>query len=106
VVLNNRRVHYFGNGKVLSRHHYNKEQGGSYTIKGHKIQSITSGSNHSVMVTMKGAVFGFGCNNNHQLGMVDPSALLGDIVSTPNEVFATVTKVKGAARLPDGSVTT
>ena len=42
------------------------------------------------MVTMRGAVFGFGDNNNHQLGVVDPSALSGGIISTPTEVFAGV----------------
>jgi hypothetical protein len=49
------------------------------------------------MVTMRGAIFGFGYNNKHQLGVVDPSAQSGDIVSMPTEVFATVTKLKGAA---------
>jgi hypothetical protein len=54
------------------------------------------------MVTMRGAVFGFGSNNNHQLGVVDPSALLGDTILMPTEVFAAITKFKGAAKLPDG----
>jgi alpha-tubulin suppressor-like RCC1 family protein len=94
VVLDNGQVHYFG--KLPSRDHCNKEQSGSFTIRGHKIQSIASGYDHSIMVTMRGAVFGFGCNNNHQLG-VDPSAL-----SEPTEVFATITKFKRAARLPNG----
>jgi hypothetical protein len=58
------------------------------------------------MVMMRGAVFGFGCNKDHQLGVVDPSALLNDTVSTPIEVFVAVTKFNGAARLPDGGVTT
>jgi hypothetical protein len=58
------------------------------------------------MVTMSGAVFGFRCNNKHQLGVVDPSALLDDIVSVPSEVFVAITKFKGAIKLPNGSVTT
>ena len=99
MVLDNRQVHYFGNGKLWSRAYCDKEQSGSFIIKGHKIESITSGYYHSI-------VFGFGRNNNHQLGVVDPSALLGDIVSTPNEVFAAITKFKGAVRLPNGSVIT
>jgi alpha-tubulin suppressor-like RCC1 family protein len=82
------------------------EQSESFIIKGHKIQSVTSSYSHSIMVTMKGAVFGFGWNNDHQLGMVDPSGLSGDTVSTPTEVFAAVTKFKGAAKLLDGSITT
>jgi hypothetical protein len=82
------------------------EQSESFTIKGHKIQSIVSCNYHGVMVTMRGVVFGFGCNDDHQLGVVDPSALLDDTVSMPIEVFAAVTKLKGATRLLDGSVTT
>jgi hypothetical protein len=58
------------------------------------------------MVTMTGAVFGFGCNNDHQLGMVDPSALFGDIILTPTTVFSVVTKFNRALRLLDGSATT
>jgi alpha-tubulin suppressor-like RCC1 family protein len=97
VVLDNGRVHYFGNGELRSRDHCNKKQSGSFTIKGHKIRSIALSNFHGVMVTMRGDVFGFGWNNYHQLGVVDPSALLGDIVSTPTEVFSAVTKSKGVA---------
>ena len=93
MVLNNRQVHYFINGNSWS---YDKKQSGSFTIRGHKIQSITSGYEHSVMVTMEGAVFGFGHNNDHQLGVVDPSLLSGDTVLMPTEVFAEVTKFKSA----------
>jgi hypothetical protein len=39
---------------------------------------------------MRGTVFEFGWNGDHQLGVVDPSALSGNIVSTPIEVFAAV----------------
>jgi alpha-tubulin suppressor-like RCC1 family protein len=99
VVLNDGRVHYFINHDKWSR---GKKQSGSFTIKDHSIQSIASGFKHSVMVTMEGAVFGFGRNNVHQLGMVDPSALSSDTVSMPTEVFAEVTKFKRDARLPDG----
>jgi alpha-tubulin suppressor-like RCC1 family protein len=95
VVLDNGIVHYFEYGKVW-RDHCNKEQSVFLTIRGHKIQSITSGLYHSIMVTMRGAVFGFGCNDHHQLGVVDPSALLDDTVSTPTKVFTGVTKSKGA----------
>jgi alpha-tubulin suppressor-like RCC1 family protein len=102
VALDNRQVHYFGNLKLRSRDHCDKEQSGSYTINGHKIQSIASGYFHGVMVTMRGAIFGFGCNDYHQLGVVDPSALSNDIVSMPTEVFVAVTKFKGAIRLLDG----
>jgi hypothetical protein len=102
VVLNNGQVHYFGNGDPQTKCHFNKEQSGSFTIKNHKIQSIPLGKDHGVMVTMRGVVLGLGCNDDHQLGVVDPSALLGDTVSTPTKVFATVTKFKGAAGLPDG----
>jgi len=67
----------------------------SFTITGHKIQSIASGHNHNVIVTTRGAIFGFGLNDNQQLGVVDPSALLDDIVVLePTEVFAAVTKCK------------
>jgi hypothetical protein len=65
VVLDNGRVHYFRNVESRTRDHSDKEQSGSFTIKGHKIQSITSGYSHDTMVTMRGAVFGFGCNNGH-----------------------------------------
>jgi hypothetical protein len=54
------------------------------------------------MVTMKGAVLGFGWNDKHQLGVVDPSALSGDRVLTPTKVFAAVTNFKGVAILPNG----
>jgi alpha-tubulin suppressor-like RCC1 family protein len=91
VVLNNGQVHYFNS---IIRNSYYKKQSESFTIKGHKIQSISSGYFHTIMVTMKGAVFGFGYNSNHQLGVVDPSALSGDTVSTPTEVFAAITKSK------------
>jgi alpha-tubulin suppressor-like RCC1 family protein len=74
VVFDNGRVHFFG---IVKDNCY-KEQSGSFIIKGHKIQSIASGYYHSVMVTMKGAVFGFGSNSRHQLGVVDPSALSSD----------------------------
>ena len=92
VVFNNGQVHYFGNGD-----HCYKERNGSFIFKNYKIQSITLGYFHSIMVTMMGAIFGFGNYHAYQLGVVDPSALLGDIVSTPIEVFAIVTKFKGAA---------
>jgi hypothetical protein len=101
VVLDNGRVHYFGNGELRSRYHCDSEQSGSLTIRGHKIQSIALGNNHGVMITMRGVVFGFGHNNDHQLGVVDPSALSGDTVSIPTEVFVAITKFKEAARLPD-----
>jgi hypothetical protein len=53
------------------------------------------------MVMMKGAVFGFGCKYDHQLGVVDLSAVSGDTVLTPTEVFAKVTKFKGTtAKIP------
>jgi hypothetical protein len=42
------------------------------------------------MVTMRGAVFGFGWNHDHQLGVVDPSALTGDTVSMLTEVFVAI----------------
>jgi alpha-tubulin suppressor-like RCC1 family protein len=106
VVLDNGQVHCFGHGALLFGDHCHKEQSGSYTIKGHKIQSIASGYHHGIMVTMRGVVFGFGRNSNHQLGVVDPSALSDDTILTPIEVFAPVTKLKGVARLPDGSVPT
>jgi alpha-tubulin suppressor-like RCC1 family protein len=77
------------------------ELSGSFSIKGHKIQFISTGYIHGIMVSMKGAVFGFGRNDHIQLGVVDPSALSGDMV-TLTEVFAAVTKFKGAARLPYG----
>ena len=97
MVLDNGRVHYFENGEVQSSNHKYKEQSRSFTIEGHKIQSITLGNDHVVMVTMRGAVFGFGYNNEHQLGVVDPNAQSGDIVTMPTEVFATITKFNGAA---------
>jgi alpha-tubulin suppressor-like RCC1 family protein len=78
------------------------EKSGSFTIEGHKIQSITSGDKHSVMVTMRGAVFEFGHYNDHQLGVVDPSALSGNTISMPTEVFAAVTKFNEVAKLPNG----
>jgi alpha-tubulin suppressor-like RCC1 family protein len=103
VVLDNGRVHNFGNFQEWSR---DQEQSRSFTIKGHKIQSIASGFDHGVMVTMRGAIFGFGCNNDHQLGVVDPSAQSGDIILTLTEMFTVVTKFNRAARLPHGSVST
>jgi alpha-tubulin suppressor-like RCC1 family protein len=67
----------------------------SFTITGHKIQSIASGLSHNVIVTTRGAIFRFGLNDNQQLGVVDPSALSDDIeVLEPTEVFAAVTKFK------------
>lgn len=93
VVLDNGQVHYFGNDKFWNRQECYKVD----VEKGHKMQSIASGYNHTVMVTTRGALFGFGRNEGHQLGVVDPSPF-----STPSEVFAAVTRSKGAARLPDG----
>jgi alpha-tubulin suppressor-like RCC1 family protein len=90
VALDNGHVHYFGNRKLWTRDRCDKEQSGSFTIKDYKIQSITSGYDHGIMVTMRGAVFGFGYNDDCQLGVVDPSALSGDKVSLPTEVFAQV----------------
>jgi alpha-tubulin suppressor-like RCC1 family protein len=89
VVLDDRRVHHLGNGKLS----------GSFTIKGHQIQSIALGYDHEVMVTTRGAMFGFGRNDTHQLGVVDPSAPSGDTVSMPTEVFTAVTKSEGAAEI-------
>ena len=104
MVLDNGRVHYFD---------LKSEQSGSFTIRGHKIQSIAPGYYHVVMVTMSGAVFGFG--RYPQVDVVDPSALLDYThgegygkyfrphnVSRPTEVFAVVMKSKGGDRLPDG----
>jgi hypothetical protein len=54
------------------------------------------------MVTMKGAIFGFGCNDHYQLGVVDPSVLSEATISTPTEVFTAITKFKGTTRLPNG----
>jgi hypothetical protein len=102
VVLDNGQVHYFENVKLWKREECYKVESGSFIIKGHKIQSITLSYNHIVMVTTRGAVFGFGRNEGHQLGVVDPSPFSGDIVSTPSEVFVAVTRSKGAAGLPDG----
>jgi alpha-tubulin suppressor-like RCC1 family protein len=102
VVLNNGRIHYLGNCEIWSRDHCDKEGSGSYTIRGHKVISIASGDFHGIMVTMRGAVIGFGSNNDHQLGVGDPSTLSDDIVLTPTEVFAAVTNFKGVVRLPDG----
>jgi hypothetical protein len=123
VVLDNGRIHYFGNGDLWSSDYSNKEPSGSFTIKDHKIWSIAPGCYHVIMVTMRGAVFGFGCF--HQLDVVDPSALSGGKqgqtkwygnffgeailpntvnVSKPTEVFGAVTKSKGAATLPGGKV--
>ena len=87
MVLDNGQVHYFEND--------DHEESGSFTIRSHKIQSIALGFDHSIMVIMRGAIFGFGCNNDHQLGVVDPNALLGDITFMPTEVIAAVTKLKG-----------
>jgi hypothetical protein len=50
VVLENGQVR-----ELQSIDHYDKERSVSFTIRGHKIQSITSGYNHGIMVTMKGA---------------------------------------------------
>jgi alpha-tubulin suppressor-like RCC1 family protein len=102
VVLDNGQVHYFGSSQIWSRYHYLKEQSGSFIIKGHKIQSIALGIEHGVMVTMRGVVFGLGRNNNHQLGVVDPSALLGHSILTPIKVFPAVTKFREVAKLLDG----
>jgi alpha-tubulin suppressor-like RCC1 family protein len=102
VLYNVGRIHHFRNGELWSRDHCDKEQSGSFTIRGHKIHSIASGYYHGIMVMMKGAVLGFGHNDDHQLGVVDPSAQSNDIVSTPTEVFVGVTKFKGVVRLPDG----
>jgi alpha-tubulin suppressor-like RCC1 family protein len=74
VVLDNGQVHYFGNRKLWSKDRCDKEQSGSFTVPGHKIQSIALGYDHGVMVTMRGAVFGFGYNDDDQLGVVDPIA--------------------------------
>ena len=56
MVLDNGGVHYFENG---NSNQCNKKQRESFTIEGHKIQSITSGNDHGVMVTNRGAVFPF-----------------------------------------------
>ena len=93
VVLDNGQVHYFDS---IIGNLNNENQSVSYTMKGHKIQSISSGYDHAIIVTTKGALFGFGYNNNHQLGVVDPSALSGDTILIPTTVFAVITKSKGA----------
>jgi alpha-tubulin suppressor-like RCC1 family protein len=103
VLDDNGQIHYFGN-YLWTRKHREKEQRGSYTIRGHKIQSIALGYDHSIMVTTRGAIFRFKWIKNYQLGMMDPSTLLGDTISTPIEVLAPVTKF-GTTKLPDGSVT-
>jgi alpha-tubulin suppressor-like RCC1 family protein len=90
MVLDNGQVHYFGKGKIRIRNHCTKEQSGSFTVTGNRIQSIASGYDHGVMVMMRGAILGFGYNDDHQLGVVDPSALSGGIISMPIEVFAGV----------------
>jgi hypothetical protein len=101
VVLDNGRVHYFGCGILESRDHCNKELGGSFRIRGHKIQSIALAYGHSVIVTMRGDMFGFGFCNAHQLGVVDPSALSSEanIVLIPTKVFTAITKSKGSAEI-------
>ena len=78
------------------------ERSGFFTVEGHRIQSITLGDKHNIMVIMKGAVFGFGHYDNHQLGVVVPSALSGDTISTPTKVFAAVVKFNKATKLPNG----
>ena len=90
----------------MSQDHCDKEESGSFTIKGHKIQSIALDYNHNITVTMEGAIFAFGSNNKHQLGVVDQSALLADFTSTPIEVFAAITESKRAAILHDSSDST
>ena len=102
MVLDNRQVHYFENDEL----HYNKEQSRSYIIGNHKIQFIALGYKHNIMVTMRGAIFGFGWNYDHQLGVVDPNSLLGVTNSMPIEVFTAIMKFKEADRLFDGSVIT
>ena len=98
VVLDNGQVHYF----ETSIYKCYKDHNGCFIIKDYKTQSIVSSFCHNVMVTMKGVVFGFGWNDHHQLGEVDPSALLGDRVLTPTEMCAAITKFKGVATLHDG----
>jgi alpha-tubulin suppressor-like RCC1 family protein len=110
VVLDNGIVHHFGYEEPQSRDHYNhcdhcdhyQVGSGSFVIGGHKIQSIALGYYHSIMVTMRGTVLGFGCNNIHQLGVVDPGVLSGHTVLMPTEVFVTITQFKEADRLPNG----
>ena len=91
MVLDNGQVHSLRMGKLPSEDHCDMDWSESFSITGHKIQSIASGFYHNVIVTTRGAIFGFGLNNKQQLGVVDPSAL---VVLEPTELFAAVTKFK------------
>ncbi|KAG0562187.1 hypothetical protein KC19_9G125100 [Ceratodon purpureus] len=58
-------------------------------LEGHKISSISAGQYHTLVLTKKGAIFGFGDNDKSQLGMCPP-------LRAPEEVFTSLTGVTSA----------
>lgn len=62
-------------------------------LQGHKVAAVAAGQYHTVVVTKKGAIFGFGDNEQSQLGMVNAVNTSPLPVKTPAEVFTSVTGV-------------
>lgn len=63
-------------------------------LQGHKVAAVAAGQYHTVVVTKKGAIFGFGDNDRSQLGMVNPvTASPAPSVIAPAEVFTSITGV-------------
>jgi alpha-tubulin suppressor-like RCC1 family protein len=62
-------------------------------LQGHKASSISAGQYHTLVLTKKGAIFGFGDNDASQLGMVNAVTQAPFPVRTPAEVFTSVTGV-------------
>ena len=62
-------------------------------LQGHKVSTISAGQYHTLVVTKKGAIFGFGDNDASQLGMVNAVTMAPFPVRTPTEVFTSITGV-------------
>lgn len=62
-------------------------------LRGHKVSNVAAGQYHTLVVTKKGAIFGFGDNEQNQLGIVNAINTSPMPVKTPAEVFTSITGV-------------
>uniref|UniRef100_A0A7I4D5J0 RCC1-like domain-containing protein n=1 Tax=Physcomitrium patens TaxID=3218 RepID=A0A7I4D5J0_PHYPA len=62
-------------------------------LHGHKVSTIAAGMYHTLVITRKGAIFGFGDNDSSQLGPVSVTNETPLAVRIPAEVFSCVTGV-------------
>lgn len=62
-------------------------------LQDHKVSSISAGQYHTLVLTKKGAIFGFGDNDASQLGIENAVTETPLRVRTPTEVFTSVTRI-------------